>query len=925
MDGRTWLTLCVAMAVGAGVSASRLVNILVAIHKDVPERDFFLEDLQRFLSRASRELHEVTGRTWLSSVTVQVPSSWRRRRFYAHLEADLYELAQVRVVPSRVSKRIAVLQPFPCGLPGQMLLVPEAALTQQRTRADISPDYMAPEHEFVHQWPRLRYGIFDELGIPGSRRFPVVVTDGDAVYPVSQAKGVSGTLSLSDGSPCATTPAGIVRPDCRLYVDFGNRAELRNLLRMPYAASNNPTLARYLPTQHNVLCRKKPTAELIYSHEDFALNREAPPSAGRTSFRFVQPRANTSVRVVLLLDTSEGMCGGGWMRLVHLGVSRFLQWRLPEGTSSVALVALAGDEARVLANLTRIEALSRRALRLLVPFDCGRRGVPLAQGFAAATQLLTSGGARSAGASVVLVTHAEQLQGANETLQLGPQLSAAGLVLSTVALGAYADAALELLAGRTGGLSFLIASSSDTHASLLDDALASAAQQLSGPDTREITVRREEILVRAGGEQRTSFLVDANIGAGARVTLTGRAVEFVAVRLRDPDDELYHETSRECTKDVQRTQSTLFYFQAMKPGRWTLQLSPAGGASQLSSPVTLAVTSRPRAHEAPPVRLWARPSAPWVVYPAVASLHARLSKGSDVVLDASVWASVGRPRGRHVVITLHDDGLGADTTAGDGVYSAFFTDHSGPGRYRVAVRATDSEGSARVVTPHICHSSVTDLARKAVNRSAPAKSSYRLADLKLDAGSEQWAPENPQQDVVPSGHFERYFDAGSFQLVGYREHSAIGPGPVTDLLVEASLVRGSRWLLELSWTAMGAHMDAGAVDYVDLRCSRHASELEENFLKTVQIRDSDIIRGSLNPLAPRKRHQIVIQVPAQLFPRSRGSFTVFLAVRTQDGQGRPSAISNVARATHVDMRPVRLGGAVRQVARRAPALRWRGP
>ncbi|XP_077561784.1 calcium-activated chloride channel regulator 3A-1-like isoform X3 [Haemaphysalis longicornis] len=611
---------------------------------------------------------------------------------------------------------------------------------------------------------------------------------------------------------------------------------------------NNPTLARYLPTQHNVLCRKKPTAELIYSHEDFALNREAPPSAGRTSFRFVQPRANTSVRVVLLLDTSEGMCGGGWMRLVHLGVSRFLQWRLPEGTSSVALVALAGDEARVLANLTRIEALSRRALRLLVPFDCGRRGVPLAQGFAAATQLLTSGGARSAGASVVLVTHAEQLQGANETLQLGPQLSAAGLVLSTVALGAYADAALELLAGRTGGLSFLIASSSDTHASLLDDALASAAQQLSGPDTREIT-----------------------------------------------------------------------------PGRWTLQLSPAGGASQLSSPVTLAVTSRPRAHEAPPVRLWARPSAPWVVYPAVASLHARLSKGPDVVLDASVWASVGRPRGRHVVITLHDDGLGADTTAGDGVYSAFFTDHSGPGRYRVAVRATDSEGSARVVTPHICHSSVTDLARKAVNRTAPAKSSYRLADLKLDAGSEQWAPENPQQDVVPSGHFERYFDAGSFQLVGYREHSAIGPGPVTDLLVEASLVRGSRWLLELSWTAMGAHMDAGAVDYVDLRCSRHASELEENFLKTVQIRDSDIIRGSLNPLAPRKRHQIVIQVPAQLFPRSRGSFTVFLAVRTQDGQGRPSAISNVARATHVDMRPVRLGGAVRQVARRAPALRWRGP
>ncbi|KAH9369098.1 hypothetical protein HPB48_016741 [Haemaphysalis longicornis] len=722
----------------------------------------------------------------------------------------------VRVVPSRVSKRItAAAAVFPCGLPGQMLLVPEAALTQQRTTADISPDYMAPEHEFRPPVARAAVrAIFDELGIPGpAGASPVVVTDGDAVYPVSQAKGVSGTLSLSDGSPCATTPAGIVRPDCRLYVDFGNRAELRNLLRMPYAAS---------VSEFTLHACQQPV-------------RTAKKGAKALRDRFIVHKS---------IKAAAGCAWCTW------AVSRFLQWRLPEGTSSVALVSLAGDEARVLANLTRIEALSRRALRLLVPSTAAaavcrwRKDSPRPR--------------RSAGASVVLVTHAEQLQGANETLQLGPQLSTAGLVLSTVALGAYADAALELLAGRCACCSVIVIGAplrppwpARIHFTILD---------LSGVFAR--VVRREEILVRAGGEQRTSFLVDANLGAGARVTLTGRAVEFVAVRLRDPDDELYHETSRECTKDVQRTQSTLFYFQAMKPGRWTLQLSPAGGASQLSSPVTLAVTSRPRAHEAPPVRLWARPSAPWVVYPAVASLHARLSKGSDAVLDASVWASVGRPRGRHVVITLHDDGLGrrshacagADTTAGDGVYSAFFTDHSGPGRYRVAVRATDSEGSARVVTPHICHSSVTDLARKAGESAdfgwvslkgfavcrctdivhllsgskegepvCASESSYRLADLKLDAGSEQWAPENPQQDVVPSGHFERYFDAGSFQLVGYREHSAIGPGPVTDLLVEASLVRGSRWLLELSWTAMGAHMDAGAGEAVAAHHHRNSA------------------------------------------------------------------------------------------------------
>lgn len=62
---------------------------------------------------------------------------------------------------------------------------------------------------------------------------------------MSQAKGVSGMLSLSDGSSCATTPSGIVRPDCRLFVDFRNRAELRNLLRMPYAAAvSEPPMKR---------------------------------------------------------------------------------------------------------------------------------------------------------------------------------------------------------------------------------------------------------------------------------------------------------------------------------------------------------------------------------------------------------------------------------------------------------------------------------------------------------------------------------------------------------------------------------------------------------------------------------------------------------------------------------------------------------
>ncbi|XP_050023642.2 calcium-activated chloride channel regulator 1-like [Dermacentor andersoni] len=896
-----YLSFAISLCSTESQRTASQVHLLVAIHRNVPEQDFFLENLQRFLTLASRQLREVTGRAWIDSVTVQVPSSWRRRRYYGELDADFYQVAQVRVVPSEdnVKPRMEVVQPLPCGMPGEMLIVPDAAIMhQQHTRpVSTAPDSLAPEHEFVHLWPRFRYGIFDEIGIPGSRRFPMAVTDNDTVFPVSLSKGLAGVLSLPDGTRCAVTPTGMVRPDCHLFLELNSRQTLMSLLRMPYAAANNPLTARYLPTQHNVLCQRRSTSEIIYAHEDFTLNREwnRPPNEPR--FRFVRPRENATTRVVLLLDASEGMCRAGWMRQVHRSVSRFIQSRLPDGTQ-LALMALAGGEAHILANLTQLEARSRRALRLLVPYGCGRPGVHAVRGLNRAVQLLK--GAHIAGAIAVLVTHEAVLGGKNETAA-GPWDT--GLIVSTVALGSRADPALELLAARMGGMSFWVPGDGDAYASLLDDALADAAQQLTQPDHREVIVRREELRVR--GERQVSFVVDAALGADSRVAIVGSAVEFLAVRVRDPDDELYHEASAECTKDVLRTQSVVFSFPSMKPGRWTVQVSPIVGGGRgetTTSSVTLLVTSR-GVRDKSAVQLRAQASASWVTYPVVASLHARLSRGNNVVLGASVWASVSRPRRRHVVITLYDDGIGADTSAGDGIYSAFFTDHSGAGRYHLVVRAAGDESNARATLPHVCRSSLADLARKPQNLMVLPKKAYRLIDLAEDTSAQdEWASQAPQAGE-PCAMFERYVDAGSFQLVGYRERSPIGPGAVSDLLVEASTVRGARWMLELSWTAMGSHLDAGVVEHVELRCSRRGSELEENFRRAVQIRESDLLRGSLKPLAARKQHRVAIQVPARLFPPDGGAFTLYLAVRTQDVQGRESPLSNVARATHPGIRP----------------------
>ncbi|KAL1430721.1 hypothetical protein MTO96_002324 [Rhipicephalus appendiculatus] len=248
MGLRGFTAFCLAFAMTAcraeGPRTAGQVHLLVAIHRNVSEQDFFLENLQHFLTRASRELREVTGRAWIDRVTVQVPSTWHYRRYYGELDADFYQVAQVRVVPSgeNTNPRMELVQPLPCGMPGEMILIPESAIMQQqRDRRDpTEPDSLAPEHEFVHLWPRFRYGIFDEIGIPGSRRFPMAVTDNDTVFPVSLSKGLAGVLSLPDGSRCAATPLGMVRPDCHLFPPTQQQADADGLTADALRGSKQP-------------------------------------------------------------------------------------------------------------------------------------------------------------------------------------------------------------------------------------------------------------------------------------------------------------------------------------------------------------------------------------------------------------------------------------------------------------------------------------------------------------------------------------------------------------------------------------------------------------------------------------------------------------------------------------------------------------
>jgi len=85
--------------------------------------------------------------------------------------------------------------------------------------------------------------------------------------------------------------------------------------------------------------------------------------------------------------------------------------------------------------------------------------------------------------------------------------------------------------------------------------------------------------------------------------------------------------------------------------------------------------------------------------------YAKVTKGAYPVSDANVVAIVHRPRSNSssdsVTLTLHDNGLGdPDITAGDGIYSGYFSDFAPvPGFYSFQVSADDNKGLAK--TPKV--------------------------------------------------------------------------------------------------------------------------------------------------------------------------------------------------------------------------------
>ena len=315
---------------------------------------------------------------------------------------------------------------------------------------------------------------------------------------------------------------------------------------------------------------------------------------------------------------------------------------------------------------------------------------------------------------------------------------------------------------------------------------------------------------------------------------------------------------------VEKGQVYFHFPQLSEPGVWTYLVKLTPTTVTPSVPVVVSAYAHPTEMDTVKLEGWTHIEE-IEQKPDLPILYARLTDKEMPVSGAEVLAVVGRPDGDRVEVVLHDSGTGyPDITAGDGIYSAYFTHFSQlAGLYSVKIVAKNHEGKASVTsfqsieTSETCHQSYASTTE------------------------------------IPSLHFTRYTRTPSFFLgqgvrysikegVPHRK-DVFPPARITDLTARELPDQSSS--LILTWTATGDDYDTGRADRYNLYWSEDREALAEDI---IEIKATNVDSLELpTPAVFGSEQSFTLVAP-------RTNSVVYFALVAVDMVGNRSPVSNLA-------------------------------
>lgn len=393
----------------------------------------------------------------------------------------------------------------------------------------------------------------------------------------------------------------------------------------------------------------------------------------------------------------------------------------------------------------------------------------------------------------------------------------------------------------------------------LSDALAAITAEVEEVD-KTLKFFHREAEGRAGEQLEGKFTVEESLRTDMRVVLTTNTKEDVEVFA------LVSPSGAEHQFPVVERGSVYFEMGGeVEAGIWTYRVQVTTSTSAPVLALTLAALATRTAPTTVELRAWTDASAtsgPQITGPVL--LYAQLTQGTLPLSQATVVATITNPGGLATEVELEDGGTGyPDITAGDGIYSAYFTALGPePGYYTVRVVAGDG-GTARVPTltggpgsRDCCGSSFPTLA------TIPTPSFSRIVT----------APSFPVATAV------QYLLQGGLP----RMQDIFPPSRTSDL----SLVSypNSSLVARLAWTAPGGDLTTGQAAAYQIRCYTNREALAEDTFSTAGIPVHTSALPRPGPAGTREQVDVVLPWTNELF---------YYGLVATDLEGNRSPVSNL--------------------------------
>jgi len=402
-----------------------------------------------------------------------------------------------------------------------------------------------PSKLFVHEWAKLRYGIFDESGFPGDPLFPHYFTSLDGkLLPTGTANDILDgrwidTESKEECDPRRTANNGktcIFNPSSNkhIFCSLGNYYQLPSV--KTFCNSVTSMGMPMGPTKHNLMCDGRSSGDMINGHPD--LQMAANTYDGASSRHASQqdsgtPKLETEISVVrdptekyvVILETSATMDEQGLWKWVNKAAQKFIRYDLPTG--SHAAVVTFSNTSKVehsMAQINSDEIRSRLADAIPDKYHLSRSDSKcLLCGVQKAIHDVLRN--NMAGAHLILIT-----RGSVDTLTLNDEKTLSDYIkfyhlkVSSILVPesdrmplAYYDA----IAQMSGGTSHIIKTNTDDHHASVEayvdlmNAFTSLLP-LTGLNTPPTVVHENLIEVSDSHSSTGNFVIDGNLGRDTR-------------------------------------------------------------------------------------------------------------------------------------------------------------------------------------------------------------------------------------------------------------------------------------------------------------------------------------------------------------------------------------------------------------------------